>query len=91
MIELGQIPQELPLPPSRGIVGRLYLKLRKYHCIVDVFPFYADGELVWCSYRWTNSAWRKIPMFTRADERCFPKTLAQKAHDFLCLCKDNQS
>jgi len=88
MIESGQIPIELPTPSKHNIVGRLHLKLRKYHCIVDVFPFYSDGDLVWCSYRWVNSAWRKIPMFTRADERRFPKTLAQKAHEFLCFCKD---
>jgi len=88
MIEIGQIPKELPVPCSTNIVGRLYLKLRKHHYIVDVFPFYSDGELVWSAYRWSGLAWPKIPMRTRADERRFPKTVAQQAHGFLCSCKE---
>jgi len=86
---MGQIPKELPRPCSDNNVGRLYLKLRKHHYIVDVFHYWSDGELVWHCLRWTHSAWRKVPTHSRADERRFPKSLAKKAHDFLCFCKES--
>ena len=88
MIELGTKPN-LPMPCSTNIVGRLYVKLRKYHCIVDVYRFWSDGELVWNAHRWENQAWRRIPLSTRANERKFPTTLAKRASEFLNSIRNN--
>ena len=87
MIEIGQKPEGLPMPCSNNIVGRLYIKLRKYNYIVDVFHHWSDGELVWQCLQWSNSAWRKISTRTRTDERHFPKSLAKKASNFLQFCE----
>jgi hypothetical protein len=79
----GNAPDNLPLPYHRkDLAGRLFLTHRKRHYIVDVWPHWSDGELVWEAFRWTGQVWLKIPSFTRAAENRYPKTIAKAACDF---------
>ena len=82
MITKGQIPQ-LPLPCDTNIVGRNFVMLRKKHYIIDVWPHWSDGELVWSAYVWNGHSWPKLRMRTRAEENKFPKTIAKEASNFL--------
>jgi hypothetical protein len=42
-----------------------------------------NDAFAWNAYRKSWSGWTKIPCWTDAEERAFPKLVAQAAHDFV--------
>ena len=88
VIEVGIPYITIPhaLQPT-GNVGRCFFVLRSKRYIIDVFPYADTGELCWTAQKWDGQRWKKVPCFTRSEERRFPKTLAKQASMFLSYCK----
>ena len=78
----------LPIPAlPLNALGRKYTTLRQSKYIIDVYAYPLDGEPVWVAYRWDGSAWPTVPMFSRAEENRYPKTIARQASEFLTKLK----
>jgi len=54
---------------------------RKYK--IEINEFFLDKTLCWTAYRKINGYWKKIPGFTRTEERRFPKTVGYTANRIL--------
>lgn len=47
-----------------------------------------NGKYFWTAFRQDGSYWRRIPTWTRAEERAFPKLLGLAANDFVTSLND---
>lgn len=84
----GVLPK-LPYCLNQNNVGIKFVEKNNTHYLINVFHYnYIDNEeLVWTAEKWLGYCWRKIPTFTRTDERKFPKFLAKIASEFLLKLK----
>ena len=77
-------------PPKhymKTVIGsrEYFIKLNKHEYRITTFEnTWKKGGRVWDAYRKTSwGAWKRVPMFTGAEERAFPKTVAAFAHTCL--------
>ena len=50
---------------------------------IEIDRFFMDATLCWVAYRRAGDGWEKIPSFTRAEERRFPKMVGYAAGEIL--------